>query len=83
MRYPKGLLDERLVTLGRAIDSQQILLAMSIQTSLADILRSGFASIYGSESLNPFRIVAFYFDVILFSLGKVSTSILENVISRL
>lgn len=56
---------------------------MSIQASSANILRSRFASIYGSKSLNPFCIVAFYFDVILLGLAKVSASILENVVTRL
>lgn len=83
MCYPESLFNERVVVLRRSVNSQEILLAVSMQVSSANIFHSGFASIYGSKSLNPLRIVALYFDMIRFSLGKVSAGVPENVVACL
>lgn len=77
----KNSLDECPVILYRSFGGQEVLSAVTIQTSSADIFLGGFASIYSPEPHRSLGIVALYLDVIPFSLNKVSVSMLEDVIS--
>jgi hypothetical protein len=79
----KSPLNERLVTLHRFSDSQEILLAMTIKTGFAEVFGSRLASVYSLESLASFCIVALYLDMIHFSLSEIYVGILQNTIADL
>lgn len=83
MFHPKGLFDERLVTLHRYSNSQAIILAVAVETDFADVFGGRFATVYGPESITSLRIVALYLDVIHLSLSEIPVSILQNVITDL
>jgi hypothetical protein len=79
--HSKSLFDERLVTLHRVFDSQEIVFAVTIETDFADVFGSRFASVYGSETFTSLHIVAMYLDMIHLSLSKIPVSIFEDVVA--
>jgi hypothetical protein len=81
--HPKGLFDEGLVTLHRALNSHAVFLTVTIETDFADIFDSRLASVHSLEPFTPLLIVALYFDMVHLGLSKVDVSILENVVPNL
>jgi hypothetical protein len=78
----KSPLDKSLVTLHGFSDSQEILLAVTMETDFADVLSSRFESVYGNESLASLCIVALYLDMIHLRLSEDDIGILKNVVSN-
>jgi hypothetical protein len=79
--WSKSPLDKSLVTLHGFSDSQEIFLAVTMETDFANVFSSRFESVYGFELLASFCIVALYFNMIHFSLSEIHVGILQDTIA--